>query len=306
MSFYPTYGYTVINRKNSTITLDKFFTKTDLLGSGTYGKVFSVYLKEPAIAVLIKKWPTLNTKNKYVLKTLYSASKDDINEKCTKFSCEQIPNLLKELKIIDYLTKELKSNNIIKTYGCFFYIDDRDKKYTINILMEYGGDYNLNKIITSKRIKELTTIIELLYNLMELYNTMEHMHNITWYHRDIKLQNIVYNIEKKCMKFVDFGKACNIKKFKCRDKGGTNLYNLPQADLDYYKHKGDEKLQESIDRYAFALTTYFIIMDGIYKIHDIKIAQFKAMILKLKLPFEQNTFIERKIIPALKLNRGLI
>ena len=301
LTLYPTFGYVVVNRKNVKYKLANFFEEIETLGSGTNGRVYSVKLLDPAIDVLIKKYPYINKKDTYVLKKLWSSSRDEnMSKKCTKFTCDKIPRLLKELKVIDILTKELKCPHIIKTYGCFFYIDDINNLYTISILMENAGRYSLRKIIASNTLFNSISKADLFGGLIDLYSAMELLHLHKYYHKDIKLFNIVYSFETNKMKFVDFGAACNIIKFKCKDNGGTQAYNLPDIELSKYSHLNPNSYQEIIDRYAFGLCVYYLVLGACVTLDVIYVTEFNQKLGAL--PITVQVFIQKKIIPALKLN----
>ena len=302
LTLYPTFGYTIINRKNTKYKIENFFEHFDVLGSGKFGKVYTVRLLDPAIDVLQKKYPYLNKKEYYVLKKLWTINDDKTPKNvCNKFTCDKIPRLLKELRVIDHLTKELKSANIIRSYGCFLYLDEINKLYSISILMEYAGKYNMNKIVSNKTLFDSIPQVDLWQGLLEISNVLEQMHMIKFYHGDIKLHNIVYSQEKNKMKLVDFGLACNLDKYVCRDVGGTKNYNLPEDDFAKYQHLGPYLGQEIIDKYAFALCVYYIAIGAVVTLDKIYVEEFNTAVASL--PIMYSIFVEKKIMPFLKLNR---
>jgi hypothetical protein len=302
LTLYPTFGYTVINRKNTKYKIENFFEHFDILGSGKFGKVYTVRLLDPALDILEKKYPYINKKEYYVLKKLWTISDNEKPQKtvCNKFTCDKIPRLLKELRIVDQLTKELKNPNIIRTYGCFLYLDEINSMYSISILMEYAGRYNLSKILSTKALFESIPTNDLWQGLLEISSALEQMHMIKFYHGDIKLHNIVYSQEKNKMKLVDFGLACNLERYPCRDIGGTKSYNLPDADFEQYTHLGPVLVQEIIDKYAFALCVYYIMIGAVVTLDKIYTTEFNTALAKL--PIMYSIFVEKKILPYLKLN----
>jgi len=302
LTLYPTFGYTVINRKNTKYKIENFFEHYDVLGSGKFGKVYTVRLLDPAIDILEKKYPYLNKKDTYVLKKLWTINEGKTQKTvCNKFTCDKIPRLLKELRIIDHLTKELKNSNIVKSYGCFLYLDEINNMYSISILMEYAGKYNLKKMLTNKMLYENISRDDLWQGLLEISNALEQMHMITFYHGDIKLHNIVYSQEKNKMKLVDFGLACNLDKYVCHEIGGTKSYNLPEEDFMQYRHLGQTRLREIIDMYAFALCVYYVILSADVTLDKIYVSEFNNVVHTL--PIMYKIFVEKKILPYLRLNK---
>ena len=57
-------------------------------------------------------------------------------------------------------------------------------------------------------------------------------------HRDIKVQNIIYNPENGVMKCIDYGFICKLKDKKCKNRyQGTGKYIHPDMNKKYLTKK---------------------------------------------------------------------
>jgi len=162
----PAYIETQAKLKDLTATYN---INEKVLGSGSYGKVFSATDKEnPDFKIAVKV----------------------IGKK--KLDAEDLKNLRNEVKIM----QQVDHPNIVRYYETY-----DDKKY-IYLCMELctGGDlykYMLSHAINEKLAKQL---------MMKLLKALQHVHSANIIHRDIKPENIMFGDDKE-VKFIDFGFA---------------------------------------------------------------------------------------------------
>lgn len=270
------YNYITLFKNNITLNLIQTFgcylleTKKDIsiyfninkiIGMGSFSKVFEVKLKKILKIYYNKHNLFMNTNNLFILKKLnkkkteknyYTSSNRDL------FDNNNIRNLLHEVKILELLNDE----NIIKSFGCFLKFDDIKKKYNIYILLEHGG-FNLKTILRQRNQVLTNKIIDYLPRLLI---TLKNMHNHNVYHRDIKLENLVYDMDKEQIKFIDFGFSCNYDYGNCNKLMGTKSYLIPE----YKKIFADNKKSLKIfDNYAFSLVCFIIITDNLNVLRNI-------------------------------------
>ena len=82
---------------------------------------------------------------------------------------------------------------------------------------------------------------------------IEVMHNNSIYHRDIKLENILYDANSKLLKFADFGLAEQNKISTTTNvKDGTLAYLAPDS-------FGGRRYRDRMDIYALGICLYAIV-----------------------------------------------
>jgi serine/threonine protein kinase len=130
----------------------------------------------------------------------------------------------------------------------------------IYILLENAGDYPLKKIIENKKMYDeyKDKIID---NFQFIYNAIKYLHKLNIYHRDIKLQNIVYNHKTNTLKIIDLGLACNFNYGNCNNLSGTKSY-FPSNYVELFKNKKNNLILEIFDKYAFSLTCLLFITNN--------------------------------------------
>ena len=193
----------------------KKYKVLDLLGSGSFGKVFKAVNNITRNLVAIKKTKKYLTKNK------------DLGE----------PNYIHVKNEIEIL-KKLNHPSIVKIYEVY---DIREFYFQINEYCKYNNLYDYYKFHLSEK-----QICIILYQILSgvLYL---HEHNIV--HRDLKLENImVDHIEKDLttsepyffIKIIDFG-SCKVfnKEKKETQLIGTSYYIAPEVINKSYNEKCD-------------------------------------------------------------------
>ena len=206
----------------------------DLIGEGTYGKIY-----------LVK-----NTKTNeiFALKQLSIKNKDDANKQ------------KKEFEFIMKLTEENPDLNIIKILG--IEIKQLDKFNTVlYILMEAGKSDWEKEVYRRNLIQNYYSEEELIDILTSLVKTFAYLQEKGISHRDVKPQNILFfeknkNIKKDLYKITDFGEAKinrnkkyvfmnhfekNTSKQTLR---GTELYMSPLL-FNALKNKGEIDIQHN-------------------------------------------------------------
>tara|TARA_B110000008_G_scaffold278487_1_gene322462 strand:+ start:261 stop:1139 length:879 start_codon:yes stop_codon:yes gene_type:complete len=87
------------------------------------------------------------------------------------------------------------------------------------LLLRYGGDDLFNRLYTLQEY-EICSI------MAQLYEALRYMHSRKFVHRDIKLENIVYDANINQSAIIDFGYAKHLMIEKCTEFCGTltNMY----------------------------------------------------------------------------------
>ena len=213
----------------------------DLIGEGTYGKIYLVLNPK--------------TKEKYALKQISLKNKNDRNNHKSQF------------EFLMKLTEENPELNIIKILG--IEVKQLDKFNTVLYVLMEAGKSDWEKEVYQRNLKQrYYTEEELMEILISLVSTFSSLQAKGISHRDVKPQNIVYfeknkNRNKSTYKITDFGEA-KINKSKS-DKiflydnfekntskqtvRGTELYMSPllfnalrntgEIDIKYNPYKSD-------------------------------------------------------------------
>lgn len=121
--------------------------------------------------------------------------------------------------------RQLEHENICRFHGVF------DSPTHLIILMEYGkGQRLLDYVIANSPLpeKEALTIIK------ELMEAVAYLHNHKILHRDIKLENVVFEKdsgepEKMSVKLIDFGLSVTSDNIELFKKSGTPGYVAPEV-----------------------------------------------------------------------------
>ena len=182
------------------------------IGEGGYGEVY-----------LIEKGS-----EKYVLKKIKSKlTEEDINE---------------YNKIINILYK-INNKNIIKYYKTF------REKDSLNILMEYGGDNNLEKFIKKYKEKNELIVENIIRDIIiQICFGLKEIHKNKIIHRDLTPDNIFVD-DNNQIKIGDFGiSKILINKYTTK-KIGKYHYFAPEIE------KG-EKYNNKIDIYSLGCIIY--------------------------------------------------
>lgn len=225
------------------------------LGKGAYGQVRLITNKR--------------TKEKFVIKLFdFEALKKKRFEKMKKKGIQ----LTKENKkiLIDSLEKTLKREyemlriisgvpNTVRYYEKFDEVKIRNKTY-LGLVMEYIEGYPLSKFADCAEEANKQIPKDILQKFMlEMFRTVALLHNRNIVHRDIKLQNIIFN--RKELRLVDFGLACVLEDatdVECLPRSmGTIPYYAPEI-LDG-TFKDDLEILKASDIWALGITFYYLI-----------------------------------------------
>ena len=193
----------------------KKYKVVDLLGSGSFGKVFK------AVNTLTRNLVAIKKTKKYLKKN-------------SDFGTETYVNVKNEIEIL----KKLSHPNIVKIYEIY---DIREYYFQINEYCKFSDLYNYFKFHLSE--KQICII------LYQILSGILYLHENNIIHRDIKLENIlVDHIEKDLstsepyffIKIADFGSS----KYFVREKKenqliGTCYYIAPEVIKKKYNEKCD-------------------------------------------------------------------
>lgn len=104
--------------------------------------------------------------------------------------------------------------------------------------------------------------------LINIAKALKFLHSLGFAHRDLKLDNFMYNAETKEVKLLDYGLACSVNQDfdgrikKCSSLGGTPGYICPeliQAYLDKDLDKLDIIDRQKCDIFAFGVLMFYIL-----------------------------------------------
>lgn len=173
------------------------------------------------------------------------------------FNKSNIPNDRAKKKILQEvkLMQKLKQNSVVKIYETF-----ETPKYLV-IIMEYisGGDL-LSFVKKRNKLNESSAR----YIFRQLITALELIHSQNVVHRDIKLDNILLDINNN-IKICDFGvgKLIRSKKELLYDQCGTPAYIAP----DILKNNGYEGPQ--VDIWSAGVVLYAMLSGMVpFKAHD--------------------------------------
>jgi len=210
-------------------------------GSGTYGNVFQVTNNTNEVSVIPKG-------ESLVLKIM---KRKNLNE-------------LDKTKEIHKVINSSKNKYIIHKYIMNIHNVDMDNDL---IFLEYLSGNTLDNYLNDTSITENELNIFFLKALLSI----KVFHNILKYsHRDIKLQNIVYNPETGIMKCIDYGFISKLKDKKCKNKyQGTGKYTHPDMNKKYSTQKYNNTISfpDSISQDFFST---IILLFKIYIIYEKK------------------------------------
>jgi len=219
------------------------------IGKGTFGRVYLVREEK--------------TKELFCMKAMNKW------KKITKGSMREIFST--EVEAL----KKMNHKNVIK------YVDHFETKNHFYIVMEYAKDGELFNLAASKRISEKEArdlFLQIIYGV-------KHIHKMGYFHRDLKLENIL--LDDSVVKICDFGLAAK-KNGKEKAKGdvGSPNYASPQVinDQPYDGVKND------IWNLGVIL---FVLCSGKYPFgNDLPIKELFRVILKKDPPLYMMRFVD--------------
>ena len=179
------------------------FKKKELLGQGSFGKVYLIRSKE--------------TGKHYALKEIYFDEKKNPNQK--KYHDLEIQREIENLRKIDH-------PNVISFKGSF---KSKEKENIYNIITEYADNGDLYKLLQEKKKKkEYFEEKQLLNWLIQMCLALYNLHEKEIIHRDIKPSNI-FLMKDNTIKLGDFGISKDISGFhRTKTNKGTPLYMAPE------------------------------------------------------------------------------
>lgn len=147
----------------------------------------------------------------------------------------------REIKIM----KKLEHPHVIS------YINDFQNKNQIFLVMEYVGSRSLYEYVKSGKNRHLTEMQALL-PFRQLCEAVNYCHQRKVFHRDLKLENVLFPAEENCIKLIDFGFAVGSKS-KLKTFCGTPTYMAPEIvrKKEYYG--------ANVDVWAMGIMLYRIL-----------------------------------------------
>ena len=153
-----------------------------------------------------------------------------------------------DLSLVDNeiaILKILKHKNILTLYQLF-----ESPKY-IHIVTELiNGKELFDQIMTNKKIEE-EEAKGIFYQMLD---ALIYMHNMSICHRDIKIENILFEKRTNTPKLIDFGFSSFYRKgTKLKEVCGSPSYACPEM------HKGVEYYPEKADVWSFGIVLYVML-----------------------------------------------
>lgn len=144
----------------------------------------------------------------------------------------------------------------------------------IRLLLLDDGGIDLSKLVSKGVVKEMdkNSVHVFLTSVLHLFEGLDFFRNNSLIHHDIKLQNIVYNVETAKIRYIDFGLATTRDKFienSSNNKNGfaRSWYNFPpeqscvEKDM-YEKSYRCKKYRESLHPYETFINKAADSLDG--------------------------------------------
>ena len=202
------------------------------IGSGSYGKVYRVYLDDEEYALKVIKIPQDENETDILVKTMGNL------ETVKHYYHSIAEEFMTEIRLMQNL---LGNPNVVSIKD--YRLVEEEAGYTLYILMELlqnFADYEAENQINEKKA------IEIGLDLCNALTACEENHVI---HRDLKPANILVD-EKGTCKICDFGVAKNLEKtMASRSIKGTFSYMAPEV------YHGD-KYEFLKEEYGFTVRFY--------------------------------------------------
>jgi mitogen-activated protein kinase kinase kinase ANP1 len=185
------------------LTLNRIYQRLELIGSGTFGKVY-----------LCRN--NLNGLN-YALKVV------DITASSREEAVRQVEALKAEIRVL----RKLSHPNIVKYYS----FDISEDARQVEIVLEYAQQDSLKAYV---RTHGPLSEAEAIGRMAEILEGLSYLHAQSIVHRDLKCANILV-MEDGTLKISDFGTAKHVKTNchqdianKCASLKGTPYYMAPE------------------------------------------------------------------------------
>ena len=250
---------------------DYFYFKYKIIqkiGEGSYG---TVYIVKKVRKVRNGEEKEEEEKNKKRKKKLFAMKVIDVAELAKakakaedkdKFIKRFNEKILKEFNL-RYVLQEKCKNNLVCYYDIF---KTNDEKIFLIMTLVEGKQLGF---INSKSMPEFT-IKDLTYDrkfkiTKDVINAVNvlHKHNIV--HRDIKLDNIIYDENNGNTTLIDYGFSCQIPKvpildeyYKCEGIAGTDFYMHPDLFTIRNKFTWDDIEWEKCDFFSLGYCLYLL------------------------------------------------
>lgn len=139
---------------------------------------------------------------------------------------EAISLIMTEVQALQALSSMPNCNNYVSCYIDHFISNWHDRS-TFFLIQEYIEGPTLSTYILNN-FSNINYDIDNLWNAFtQLTEALSYIHKNGFAHRDIKGDNIIYDINRHIFRFVDFGLSCSIN-IKCRPGVGTISYMAPE------------------------------------------------------------------------------
>ena len=221
--------------------LEKYYNINQLIGKGSFGKVYIAEKKDTIEKMAIKIFQLKEIKEKLKQKFFTNEITDEINDEFNKY-INSIMNEIENMKICE-------NNYSVKFYEAF------RNENILAVIMELC-DNNLSNILRNKKegfnIKE---IYEIMYQLNKTFKIMRENRIV---HRDIKLDNLIKyeknNILNFICKLTDFGISKKMNDFTiCKTYAGTAITMAPEI----LKNEGvNKEYDEKCDLWSIGVIIY--------------------------------------------------
>lgn len=237
------------------------------LGQGSYG---SVYIA------------TDENKNLYTLKT-FNTSKSNATEIAL--------NEIQILKYISYknknkdtnkdidtdknknIDKNIYDNDVIDEIECaqhlICYRDSVFLNDSYSIITNYIKGKNLSEFV--ERYRPILNYDNKINITKQILSGLITLHTLGIAHRDIKLENIIYDQENKYITIIDMGFACFLEQGDYAFKKGTVGYMPPEfyIENDFIDYKAVDMYAFGIVIYELFADQYIVIQDGVNKFYKL-------------------------------------
>ena len=170
-------------------------------------------------------------------------------------------NIEREIGILENLSKYPNCNPYIICYISHYY-DHQDK--IIDIVTEFIDGMDFRTLLDQSLISDFGMWVQLYSDVVD---GLAFIHSKKVVHRDIKLENLMFDGTTQRAKLIDFGFACAYKESEksikagtlCKDIPGTPLYAAPEL----FKRGGIRTLKDwkAADIYSLG-TAMFISFNG--------------------------------------------